>query len=54
MNDILEKAKFDHEAAQKLLAEKIGTREDALKKQIEHDLAQLQLQAAQARLKSHA
>ncbi|MEQ1751523.1 MAG: efflux RND transporter periplasmic adaptor subunit [Prosthecobacter sp.] len=48
---VLEKAKFDHEAAQKLLAEKIGTREDALKKQIEHDLSNLQMQAAQVRLK---
>ena len=48
---VLEKARFDHEAAQKLLAEKIGTREDALKKQIEHDLAKLQMQAAQVRLK---
>jgi membrane fusion protein, multidrug efflux system len=47
---LLEKAKFDHDAAQKLLAEKIGTREDALKKQIEHDLAKLQKQAAEIRL----
>ncbi|MCX6857252.1 MAG: efflux RND transporter periplasmic adaptor subunit [Verrucomicrobia bacterium] len=47
---VLEKAKFDHDAAQKLLAEKIGTREDALKKQIEHDLAKLQKQAAEIRL----
>lgn len=42
MIKVLEKAKFDHEAAQKLLAEKIGTREEALRKQIEHDLARLQ------------
>jgi len=47
---VVEKAKFDHDAAQKLLAEKIGTREDALKKQIEHDLARLQKQAADIRL----
>ena len=47
---VLEKAKFDHEAAEKLLAEKIGTREDALKKRIEHDLATLQQKAAQVRL----
>lgn len=51
MIKVLEKAKFDHDAAQKLLAEKIGTREDALKKQIEHDLARLQKQAAEVRLK---
>ena len=47
---ILEKARFDHEAAEKLLADKIGTREDALKKRIEHDLAVLQQKAAQLRL----
>lgn len=47
---VLEKARFDHDAAEKLLAEKIGTREDALKKRIEHDLASLALQAAQLRL----
>lgn len=47
---VLEKAKFDHEAAEKLLADKIGTREDALKKRIEHDLAVLQQKAAQVRL----
>ena len=47
---VLGKAKFDHEAAEKLLAEKIGTREDALKKRIEHDLATLQQKAAQVRL----
>jgi RND family efflux transporter MFP subunit len=47
---VLEKARFDHEAAEKLLADKIGTREDALKKRIEHDLAALQQKAAQARL----
>lgn len=47
---VLEKAKFDHDAAEKLLAEKIGTREDALKKRIEHDLATLQQKAAQVRL----
>ncbi len=48
---VLEKAKFDHEAAQKLLSEKIGTREAGLTKRIEHDLAGLQLSAAQIRLK---
>lgn len=47
---VLEKARFDHEAAEKLLAEKIGTREDALKKRIEYDLAVLQQKAAQVRL----
>lgn len=47
---VLEKARFDHEAAEKLLADKIGTREDALKKRIEHDLAVLQQKAAQIRL----
>ncbi|MES2595529.1 MAG: efflux RND transporter periplasmic adaptor subunit [Verrucomicrobiota bacterium] len=47
---VLEKAKFDHEAAEKLLADKIGTREDALKKRIEHDLSVLQQKAAQVRL----
>jgi membrane fusion protein (multidrug efflux system) len=47
---VLEKARFDHEAAEKLLADKIGTREDALKKRIEHDLALLQQKAAQVRL----
>lgn len=47
---VLEKAKFDHEAAEKLLADKIGTREDALKKRIEYDLATIQQKAAQVRL----
>lgn len=47
---VLEKAKFDHEAAEKLLAEKIGTREDALKKRIEYELSVLQQKAAQVRL----
>ncbi len=47
---VLEKARFDHEAAEKLLTDKIGTREDALKKRIEHDLAVLQQKAAMLRL----
>lgn len=47
---VLEKAKFDHEAAEKLLTDKIGTREDALKKRIEYDLATIQQKAAQVRL----
>ncbi|HEY1082429.1 MAG TPA: efflux RND transporter periplasmic adaptor subunit [Prosthecobacter sp.] len=48
---ILEKAKFDHEAAQKLLKDNIGTREEALRKSIEHDLARLQRDAAEVRVK---
>lgn len=48
---VLEKAKFDHEAAQKLLKENISTREEALRKSIEHDLARIQRDAAEARLK---
>lgn len=48
---ILEKAKFDHEAAQRLLKDDIGTREEALRKSIEHDLARIQRDAAEARLK---
>jgi RND family efflux transporter MFP subunit len=47
---VLEKAKFDHEAAEKLLMDKIGTREEALKKRIEYDLATIQQKAAQVRL----
>lgn len=46
----LEKARFDHEAAQRLLKENIGTREEALKKSIEHDLARIQRDAAAFRL----
>lgn len=48
---VLEKAKFDHDAAQKLLKENIGTREEALRKSIEHDLARIQRDAAEVRLK---
>ncbi|MEN3941451.1 efflux RND transporter periplasmic adaptor subunit [Prosthecobacter sp. SYSU 5D2] len=48
---VLEKAKFDHEAAQKLLKENIGTREEALRKSIEHDLARIQRDAAVVRVK---
>lgn len=48
---VLEKAKFDHEAAQKLLKENISTREEALRKSIEHDLAKIQKDAAEVRLK---
>ncbi len=48
---VLEKTKFDHEAAQKLLKENIGTREEALRKSIEHDLARIQRDAAEVRLK---
>lgn len=48
---ILEKAKFDHEAAQKLLRDSIGTREEALRKSIEHDLARIQRDAALVRLR---
>jgi len=48
---VLEKTKFDHEAAQKLLKENIGTREEALRKSIEHDLARIQRDAAAVRLK---
>ena len=48
---VLEKARFDHEAAQKLLKENIGTREEALRKSIEHDLARIQRDAAVVRLK---
>ena len=47
---VLEKARFDHEAAQRLLKESIGTREEALKKSIEHDLARIQRDAARFRL----
>jgi len=47
---VLEKAKFDHDAATKLLADNIGTREAALAKRIEHDLARLLLDAAKVRL----
>ncbi len=47
---VLEKAKFDHEAAQKLLKENIGTREEALRKSIEHDLARIQRDAAVVRV----
>ncbi|HYF37102.1 MAG TPA: efflux RND transporter periplasmic adaptor subunit [Prosthecobacter sp.] len=48
---VLEKAKFDHEAAEKLLADKIATREAALTKRIEYDLARIQLDAAYVRLR---
>jgi membrane fusion protein (multidrug efflux system) len=48
---VLEKARFDHEATEKLLADKIATREAALTKRIEFDLASLQLEAAKVRLK---
>lgn len=48
---ILEKAKFDHDAAQRLLKDNIGTREEALRKSIEHDLARIQRDAAEVRLK---
>ena len=48
---VLEKAKFDHEATEKLLADKIATREAALTKRIEFDLAAIQLKAAEVRLK---
>lgn len=48
---VLEKTKFDHEAAAKLIAENIGTREAALTKRIEFDLARIQLETAQVRLK---
>ncbi|TDU64328.1 RND family efflux transporter MFP subunit [Prosthecobacter fusiformis] len=48
---MLEKAKFDHDAAQKLLKENIGTREEALRKSIEHDLARIQRDAAIVRVK---
>ncbi|MDZ4288422.1 MAG: efflux RND transporter periplasmic adaptor subunit [Prosthecobacter sp.] len=51
---VLEKAKFDHEAAEKLLADKIGTREAALTKRIEFDLAGIQLAAAEVRLKQRS
>lgn len=47
---ILEKARFDHEAAQRLLKDNIGTREEALRKSIEHDLARIQRDAAVARV----
>lgn len=47
---VLEKAKFDHEAAQKLLKQDIGTKEEALRKSIEHDLARIQRDAAIVRL----
>jgi membrane fusion protein (multidrug efflux system) len=48
---VLEKTKFDHEAAEKLLADKIATREAALTKRIEHDLAAIALQTAEVRLR---
>lgn len=47
---VLEKATFDHEAAQRLLKSDIGTREEALRKRIEYELARLQRDAAQVRL----
>lgn len=47
---VLEKAKFDHDAAQKLLKENIGSREEALRKSIEHDLARIQRDAAKVRV----
>ncbi|SKB05719.1 RND family efflux transporter, MFP subunit [Prosthecobacter debontii] len=47
---ILEKAKFDHEAAQKLLKQDIGTKEEALRKSIEYDLAKIQRDASVVRL----
>lgn len=47
---VLEKARFDHEAAQRLLKDNIGTREEALRKSIEHDLARIQRDAAVARV----
>lgn len=51
---VLEKAKFDHEASEKLLADKIVTREASLAKRIEHDLAAIQLEAAKVRLKQRS
>jgi membrane fusion protein (multidrug efflux system) len=48
---ILEKTKFDHDAAQKLLKENIGSREEALRKSIEYDLARIQRDAALVRMK---
>ena len=48
---VLEKTKFDRDATQKLLADNIATREAALGKSIEHELARIQLEAAQVRLR---
>lgn len=48
---VLEKATFDRDATQKLLADKIATREAALGKSIDHELARIQWEAAQVRLR---
>lgn len=48
---VLEKATFDRDAMQKLLADSIATREAALAKSIDHELARIQLEAAQVRLR---
>jgi len=46
---VLEQARFEHEAAAKLIAEDIGTRADALAKRITYDLAGNALEIARAK-----
>ena len=48
---IVEQKKFSAEGAQKLFNEKIGSKEVAIEKQTEHELAKIQLAAAEVRLK---
>lgn len=48
---ILEKARFDHEATQKLFSQNVATKEAALAKKIDFELAGLQLRAAEERLR---
>jgi membrane fusion protein, multidrug efflux system len=47
---ILQKTQFDYDAAERLFQEKIGTKEEALRRKIEHELAKIQKQAAEVRL----
>lgn len=48
---IVEQRRFTAEGAQKLFNEKIGSKEAAIEKQTEHELAKIQLAAAEVRLK---
>lgn len=51
---VLEQARFEHEAAAKLIAEDIGTRAEALAKRIAFDLAVNALETARARQQQRA
>ncbi len=50
LEKVLQSRKFDHEAGQKLLGRAMISKEEALDRQLEFEIAELQLEAAQAAL----